>query len=170
MVLRNTVQTSSHTAWACHSWSRRWQVESLPHSLGRPCHLAPERSTQRMPFNVRRSSVRCRPGSLGGGSKGAISVHWASARALPMAGPPVAHLRHSWHQMLSYIPGVQAPGFGRFGMSSWVATGFSQKVILSGAKNLSNKVIPFASLRVTVKRECKTYHRANMEFQSSPTG
>jgi hypothetical protein len=34
--------------------------------------------------------------------------------------------------------------------------GFAQNVILSVAKNLSYNVRPFASLRVTLKSECKT--------------
>src|SRR5919106_4420905 len=65
--LKNFNQIPSHTPWCCHSWRRRWQVEEAPYRLGRSRHLAPERSTQRMPLMVRRSSALGRPRFLASG-------------------------------------------------------------------------------------------------------
>ena len=89
-VERKVVHMRSHTPCACHSCRRLWQVESLPYSLGRSCQHAPERSTQRIPLRVRRSSARLRPRPLGGGSRGATSFHWASVKFPAMAEPPSA--------------------------------------------------------------------------------
>lgn len=78
---RKVSQICSHTPWSCHPWRRRWQVEGAPYLLGRSRHLAPERSIQRMPLMVRRSSALGRPRFLGGGSNGAITSHWSSRRS-----------------------------------------------------------------------------------------
>src|SRR5918999_2880730 len=57
-MLRNFSRMPSQTPWSCHSWSRRWQVDRLPYFGGKSFQRAPERSTHRMPFKVRRSSAR----------------------------------------------------------------------------------------------------------------
>ena len=87
-VPRSVVQMRSHTPMPCHSWRRRWQVESLPYRLGMSCHRAPDRSTQTIPLRVRRSSALRRPRLLGGGSRGLISSHWASAKSPAMVATP----------------------------------------------------------------------------------
>ncbi len=84
----NVVQMRSHTPMCCHSWRRRWQVESLPYRLGMSCHRAPDRSTQRIPLKVRLSSALRRPRLLGGGSRGLRSSHWASAKSPAMVATP----------------------------------------------------------------------------------
>jgi len=108
----------SHTPWSCHSFRRRWQVESLPYFLGMSCQRAPERSTHRMPFNVRRSSARCRPRPLGGGSRGETSCHWASVRSETMAGPPVVSLSYSFDHSTARLISAPSASYKHFGTAS----------------------------------------------------
>src|SRR5918992_1261597 len=89
-VLRNFSRMPSQTPWSCHSWSRRWQVDRLPYFGGRSFQRAPERSTHRMPFNVRRSSARGLPRPVGFGSSGAISTHCSSPNSSSIT--PTPHL------------------------------------------------------------------------------
>jgi hypothetical protein len=78
---RKVSQICSHTPCSCHSWRRRWQVERLPHSLGRSFQRAPERNTQRMPLRVLRSSALGRPRFFWDGSSGTINSYWSSRRS-----------------------------------------------------------------------------------------
>ena len=87
-VPRKLVQMRPHTPMPCHSWRRRWQVESLPYFRGRSCHRAPERSTHKMPLRVRLSSALGRPRLLGLGSSGLMSSHWTFAKSPVMAATP----------------------------------------------------------------------------------
>lgn len=77
-------QRFSQTPASSHSRNLRQQVVGEPNSLGKSCHLAPERSTQRIPSSVRRSSARGRPVRLGGGKFGAINFHCSSVSSLPI--------------------------------------------------------------------------------------
>ncbi len=65
-----------------HSWKRRWQVWYGGNRSGRSCHLAPDRSIQRIPLRTSRSDLLGRPllssRSLGLGRRDSIIAHWAS--------------------------------------------------------------------------------------------
>src|SRR5690606_11268081 len=59
--LRKVRQIRSHVPSSDHSFNRRQQVLSEPYSRGRSSQAHPVFSTYRMPFKVRRSSLRGRP-------------------------------------------------------------------------------------------------------------
>jgi hypothetical protein len=121
-VPRNANQMRSHTPCSCHSWSRRWQVERLPYFGGKSFQRAPERSIQRMPLRVRRSSARGLPRPLCAGSNGSISAHWSSRSSSPMAQP--SPLRR-WAQSTFYLRNrrcTSLSGFRSFGTGSFFRT------------------------------------------------
>jgi hypothetical protein len=78
---KNLRQTSSQTPCSSQSCSRRQHVEELGYLRGKSCHLAPVRSTQRMPSRTGRLSTGGRPPlglNLGFGSKGLSFFHCSS--------------------------------------------------------------------------------------------
>src|ERR671917_573929 len=95
-VLRNFSRMPSQTPWSCHSWSRRWQVDRLPYLGGKSFQRAPDLSTHRIPFRVRRSSARGLPLLLGFGSSGAISSHCWSPNSSSIT--PAPHLE-TWAEV-----------------------------------------------------------------------
>jgi hypothetical protein len=87
--VRNFSRICSQTPWSCHSWSRRWQVDRLPYFGGKSFQRAPDRSTQRMPFKVRRPPDQGLPLLLCFGRSGAISSHCSSLNSSSIA--PTSH-------------------------------------------------------------------------------
>lgn len=118
--LRKVRHIFSHTPWLCHSLRRLWQVESLPYSLGRSHHLAPVRSTHRMPFKVRLSSALGLPFFLVGGRRGAIRAHWLSVKSPAMAVLPSCIFSHSLKHLPTYLPLWPIPNLRTFGIASKV--------------------------------------------------
>lgn len=68
----------SQTPVSSQRFSLRQQVTGEPNRLGISDHLAPVRSTQRMPSRVRLSSALGRPILLCGGKSGSITAHCLS--------------------------------------------------------------------------------------------
>jgi hypothetical protein len=60
--LRSVRQRRSHVPSAVQAWKRRQQVVGEPYVRGTSSHVQPVFSTKRIPFTVRRSSARLRPG------------------------------------------------------------------------------------------------------------
>ena len=80
--LRSVRQMRSHVPSCDHACHRRQQVLGEPYSLGRSAHAQPVWSTYRIPFSVRRSSLRGRPRARGFlGISGSITAHWSSVRS-----------------------------------------------------------------------------------------
>ena len=109
----------SQTPWSCHSWSRRWQVERLPYFGGQSFQRAPECSTQRMPFKVRRSSARGLPLLLCCGSSGAISFHCSSPNSSSITPTPVLRVgaqfrlsSHFWDRFIG-LGGLLKPFYSQ---------------------------------------------------------
>jgi len=78
---RNVRQIVSQTSCSSQSRSLRQQVLGEGYCLGRSLHLAPDRSTQRMPSKQRRSSTRRRPPAADDlilGNNGSILFHCSS--------------------------------------------------------------------------------------------
>jgi len=78
-------QASSHTSRACHSCSRRQQVEGDGYSSGKKRHAAPVCRTHRMPSKQARFGACGRPRlsflRFGLGSKGSINCHCSSVNS-----------------------------------------------------------------------------------------
>jgi hypothetical protein len=75
-------QMRSHVPSYDHSCHRRQQVLGDPYSFGRSAQALPMWSTYRIPFSVRRSSLRGRPRARRFlGMSGSITVHWSSVRS-----------------------------------------------------------------------------------------
>jgi hypothetical protein len=84
---RNARQMASQTPASSHSRSRRQQVVAEGYSAGRSFQRAPLRSTQRIPSNTSRSSIRRRPPRGDGSSLGnsrLILNHCASVSSLSL--------------------------------------------------------------------------------------
>ena len=80
--LRRVRQMRSHVPSCDHAGHRRQQVLGDPSSFGRSAQAQPVWSTDRMPFRVRRSSLRGRPRVRGFfGMSGSIIAHWSSVRS-----------------------------------------------------------------------------------------
>jgi hypothetical protein len=82
-------QINSQVPSSDHWLNRRQQVVDDPYSAGISCHAQPVLRMYRMPFSVRRSSARGRPGpGLRLGISGSITAHCSSVRSclLPMPG------------------------------------------------------------------------------------
>ena len=80
--LRRVRQMRSHVPSCDHAGHRRQQVLGDPSSFGRSAQAQPVWSTDRMPFRVRRSSLRGRPRARGFfGMSGSITAHWSSVRS-----------------------------------------------------------------------------------------
>lgn len=78
-------QASSHTSRACHSCSRRQQVEGDGYSSGKKRHAAPVCRTQRIPSKQARFGAGGRPRlsflRVGLGSNGSINCHCSSVNS-----------------------------------------------------------------------------------------
>jgi len=87
--LNKARQISSQVPSSDHWLNRRQPVVAEPYSAGRSCHAQPVLRMYKMPFSVRRSSARGRPGpGLRLGISGSSTAHCSlvSSCLLPMRG------------------------------------------------------------------------------------